>query len=555
VKKIFLLSLIILILGTVVFAQRVHIVKKGDTLWDLAGFYYDNPFLWRKIYNANMDKIDDPHWIYPGQEFLIPDIPADVTMTETEMPEETDIVEERTPREVIVDKSPKEGDITYDRGDKEETLAQIKRVREDIKKIEKTKSMKISNAVNYAVSKKLAFKAGYITETDPMIGKLGDLYDGSHSYTTNEKAYIQINGETDDIVGKELIVYKWDNKVNTADGEYIGKHVKIFGTIKIEGIEDNKAYGTVKSTYDVMRKGLRVAYYKPPIIPLNNSYLKENKDIRASLIGKSDTDMRINEFSVVFTDMGKEEMINHGDVFTIIRKNDAGRYYAAGAVQILVPYEGYSTAVVMSIKGNIDIAPVEEMKLAYRNKSAFLLNQYKRVSEMESGLTEEVTEEEIAEEEIMEEEVITEPVITEEEEIELMEEETVITEETIEEVTEEEETVVIEEETVEEETEMVEEEETVVEETEVIEEEDAVETEEEVIIEEEETTEDDFIIIEEEDTEDEPLIIEDETEDEFIIEEEAVQDTEEDGFIIEEEDGGEDSVIVEGEDEIIIIEE
>ncbi|MDY6786549.1 MAG: LysM peptidoglycan-binding domain-containing protein [candidate division WOR-3 bacterium] len=532
-KKIFLLSLIILILGTAVFAQRVHIVKKGDTLWDLAGFYYDNPFLWRKIYNANMDKIDDPHWIYPGQEFLIPDIPADVTMTETEMPEE------RTPREVIVDKSPKEGDITYDRGDKEETLAQIKRVREDIKKIEKTKSMKISNAVNYAVSKKLAFKAGYITETDPMIGKLGDLYDGSHSYTTNEKAYIQLNDETDDIVGKELIVYQWDNQVNTADGEYLGKHVKIFGTIKVEGIEDNKAYGTIKSAYDVMRKGFRVAYYTPPIIPLNNAYLKENKDIRASLIGKSDTDMRINEFSVVFTDMGKEDMINHGDVFTIIRKNDAGRYYAAGAVQILVPYEGYSTAVVMSIKGNIDIAPVEEMKLAYRNKSAFLLNQYKRVSEMESGLTEEVTEEEIAEEEIMEEEVITEPVITEEEEIELMEEETVITEETIEEVTEEEE----------------EEEETVVEETEVIEEEDAVETEEEVIIEEEETTEDDFIIIEEENTEDEPLIIEDETEDEFIIEEEAVQDTEEDGFIIEEEDGGEDSVIVEGEDEIIIIEE
>ncbi|MFO8061902.1 MAG: LysM peptidoglycan-binding domain-containing protein [bacterium] len=532
-KKIFLLSLIILILGTVVFAQRVHIVKKGDTLWDLAGFYYDNPFLWRKIYNANMDKIDDPHWIYPGQEFLIPDIPADATMTE--MPEET--VEERTPREVIVDKTPQKGDITYDRGDKEETLAQIKRVREDIKKVEKTKSMKISNAVNYAVSKKLAFKAGYITDTDPMIGRLGDLYDGSLSYTTNEKAYIHLDDETDDIIGKELIVYEWDNKVHTADGEYLGKHVKIFGTIKVEGIENNKAYGTIKSTYDMMKKGFRVAYYTPPIIPLNNAYLKENKDIRASLIDKSDTEMRINEFSIVFTDIGEEEMINHGDVFTIIRKNDAGRYYAAGAVQILVPYDGYSTAVVMSIKGNIDIAAVEEMKLAYRNKSAFLLNQYKRVSEMESGLTEEVTEEEISEEEIMEEEEITEPVITEEEEFELIEEETV------------------EEQTIEEEMEITEEEETVVEETEVVEEETVEETEEEVIIEEEET-EDDFIIIEEEDTEDEPLIIEDETEDEFIIEEEAVEDTEEEeGFIIEEEEGEDDSVEIEGEDEIIIIEE
>lgn len=50
-----------------------HVVKKGDTLWDLASQYLTNPFRWPDIYQLNQAKIDDPHWIYPGQRFLLPD--------------------------------------------------------------------------------------------------------------------------------------------------------------------------------------------------------------------------------------------------------------------------------------------------------------------------------------------------------------------------------------------------------------------------------------------------------------------------------------------------
>lgn len=50
-----------------------HVVVVGNTLWDLAAHFYGNPFLWPRIYEANMDRIDDPHWIYPGQALRIPD--------------------------------------------------------------------------------------------------------------------------------------------------------------------------------------------------------------------------------------------------------------------------------------------------------------------------------------------------------------------------------------------------------------------------------------------------------------------------------------------------
>lgn len=50
----------------------VHTVVKGDTLWDLSGHYYEDPTAWRTIYQANTDEIEDPHWIYPGETFVIP---------------------------------------------------------------------------------------------------------------------------------------------------------------------------------------------------------------------------------------------------------------------------------------------------------------------------------------------------------------------------------------------------------------------------------------------------------------------------------------------------
>lgn len=52
--------------------EVTHVVKKGDTLWDLAKEYLKDPFRWPDVFQRNTDIVENPHWIYPGETIRIP---------------------------------------------------------------------------------------------------------------------------------------------------------------------------------------------------------------------------------------------------------------------------------------------------------------------------------------------------------------------------------------------------------------------------------------------------------------------------------------------------
>jgi len=63
-----------------------YTVNAGDTLSHLALRFYGSPHKWPKIYEANAKTLKNPHYIYIGQELLIP---ADQPELEKKLTQET----------------------------------------------------------------------------------------------------------------------------------------------------------------------------------------------------------------------------------------------------------------------------------------------------------------------------------------------------------------------------------------------------------------------------------------------------------------------------------
>lgn len=58
--------------STVSAAAQTYTVVGGDSLSKIAKHFYGDANQWRRIFEANTDKIKNPDLIHPGQVFTIP---------------------------------------------------------------------------------------------------------------------------------------------------------------------------------------------------------------------------------------------------------------------------------------------------------------------------------------------------------------------------------------------------------------------------------------------------------------------------------------------------
>lgn len=67
-------------------SARVHVVRPGDTLWDLARQYLNDPFLWPEIFRFNTAVVQDPARIFPAERIRIPNAAgAEAPRADTEL--------------------------------------------------------------------------------------------------------------------------------------------------------------------------------------------------------------------------------------------------------------------------------------------------------------------------------------------------------------------------------------------------------------------------------------------------------------------------------------
>lgn len=77
--------------------KAYHMVVKGDTLWDIAGRYLGNPFLWPQIWEAN-GYIKKARLIYPGDPILLPTVQvADAAPAAPDAPAQSEPADEPAP--------------------------------------------------------------------------------------------------------------------------------------------------------------------------------------------------------------------------------------------------------------------------------------------------------------------------------------------------------------------------------------------------------------------------------------------------------------------------
>ncbi len=363
------IAMAILLITVSVFPQesgKVHIVRRGDTLWDLSSYYLHNPFLWPSIYEANETKIKNPHWIYPGQTFLIPPHLR------------------------------RRGMLYFLAGERV-SVQQI-------------------TAVEPMVATQLAYKGGYVTHEDIETGYIVETErKGKESITSPDTVYIDL-GEIDGVKPGDLFtVFRWGKEVKDPEtGSSLGRIVHVLGKLVVIKSIENSSTAEIVQSFDVINVHDMITDYEAISIPDFRQLVASEVPLEGQIAAAKKDDKTIIPFHIVYINRGATDGIGVGDYFEIFREGvevgDPGPKgkvaldeVKVGALQVLATTNESSTCYITSIYANMDIEEGETIRLIGRGPEPGELEDLDIDIEMEEMEEEEAWEEEW--EEVEEEEV------------------------------------------------------------------------------------------------------------------------------------------------------
>lgn len=244
---------------------RVHIISKGETLWQLAQQYYDNPLAWPQIHDANR-YIKNPNLIYPGDPVVLPDLnivdPGEVRTAEMQQDSETsdsEDGEDGEPAQVM-----KQGD----------PLNLGEQVRFEV---EPRQSRKYELAVG--TYEMYCCPVVYGKKIKPQLWIAGSEENDQIEIQPYDIVYINRGKghvEPNDIFVASHYVQEVHRK---SDSEFVGYGYHEVGLVKVQVVLDDFAVAEVISACDGLRVGAILTPYEEQPIPVTRKFDRlEDKD-------------------------------------------------------------------------------------------------------------------------------------------------------------------------------------------------------------------------------------------------------------------------------------
>ncbi|MEW6686971.1 MAG: LysM peptidoglycan-binding domain-containing protein [Candidatus Edwardsbacteria bacterium] len=311
--------------------EKVHRVISGDTLWDLAGTYLGNPFSWPLIWQANKEKIEDPHWIYPGQEFVIP--PAVPMVAEEEVVEKPqEKVEEIPPEEVEI--------ITPPPPVKPEKAEKISVVRRPLP----------------VVAQDLAFRAGYIAEEKRFEGGYiiasQELYPKKANFITNELVSIN-RGTRENVKPKDkFAVFNLGRQVkHPKTKKLLGRLVEILGLLEVTAVQEKSSTAKIIKSFYPINFNDWIMPYEEIFIAKDVSPLPTTVLLEGYLVETKEKDKVITTHDIAYIDKGLASGIMPGDVFEIYHQGEKVKNLEKKE-EIQLPPQIVGRLQVLSVRNN-----------------------------------------------------------------------------------------------------------------------------------------------------------------------------------------------------------
>jgi LysM domain len=301
---------------------QVHVIERGDTLWDLAARFYGNPYLWPQIWEKNQ-YILDAHWIYPGDPLAlgIEVAPVD-TLAEQggeEMPEDVGEPENGdvlTPEQAAGNPVPLGGEsdiyCTGYIGDLDE-------------KFEHT----IIGSEYESIGPDLDQLPSY-----GFRGKYGRPGTAKYNLSTGDIVYLDGGRSRGMSPGTLFTVIQPQRRVvHPISRQVVGRFYHYLGRIRVLSVQEETAIGEIVHSCDPILVGQQLRTFVPEPVPLGRqtalrplNYPEPEEDLRDNpiILFSQDDIVSLAEDHVVYIDRGEDADVTPGDMYTIYRKNRDG---------------------------------------------------------------------------------------------------------------------------------------------------------------------------------------------------------------------------------------